>query len=192
MSQKVKGLNKEFEKRDVERMRNLVKGKYGDKTETSVGYTPAEVFHKEGDIWEHDDRTWTIKGGIKQNITKLDKAKKLHNMPLFCPSCKGLMNNKNDKQFYKIHKTCFTCVIKFEDKLKRTGKFEEYERKIKNQEIDNQIKDFKDYVHEKLQEKNDFVTEAGDIEKWRGNINEEQVKDHVADVIKYLESQKIN
>ena len=81
MSQKIKGLNREFEKRDVERMRNLIKGKYGDKTETSVGYTPAETFHKEGDIWEHDDRTWTIKGGVKQNLTKLDKAKKL-NLPI--------------------------------------------------------------------------------------------------------------
>ena len=192
MSQKIKGLNREFEKRDVERMRNLVKGKYGDKTETSVGYTPAETFYKEGDVWEHDDRTWTIKDGVKQNITKLDKAKKLHNMPLFCPSCKGLMKNRNDKQFYKVHKTCFKCVILKEDKLKREGKFEEYQRNIKNNEIDNKIKDFKDYVKDKLMEKNDFITEAGDIEKWRGNINEEQVDEHVKEVVKYLESQKVN
>jgi hypothetical protein len=41
-------------------------------------------------------------------------------------------------------------------------------------------------------EKNDFITEAGDIEKWRGNINEEQVDEHVKEVVKYLESQKVN
>jgi hypothetical protein len=187
---KIAGLNREFEKRDVERMRNLVKGKYGDKTETSVGYTPAEKFYKEGDVWEADDRSWTIIDGIKQNITKLDKAKKLHNMPLFCPNCKDLMNNRNDKEFFKIHKTCFKCVIKFEDELKRTGKFEEYKRDIINSEIDNKIRDFKEYVKDKLSENNNFITEAGDIEKWRGNINEDQVNEHVESVIEYLNSLK--
>ena len=185
-------LKKEFARKDVERLRNLMQGKYGEKTTIGVGYSKPDEFHKEGDFWESDGRTWTIKDGIKQNITKLDKAKKAHLMPLMCPKCSKVMKNKNDKPYYKIHKTCFTCVIKFEDELKRTGKFKEYEREIKNQEIDNKIKDFKAYVHEKLQEKNDFITEAGDIEKWRGNINEEQVKEHVADVVKYLESQKIN
>ena len=47
-----------------------------------------------------------------------------------------------------------------------------------------------DYLTDK--EKNDFITEAGDVEKWRGNINEEQVDEHVKEVIKYLESQKVN
>ncbi len=32
-------LKKEFQKRDVERIRNLVKGKYGEKTRDSIGYT---------------------------------------------------------------------------------------------------------------------------------------------------------
>ena len=190
MSQKAQGLNREFSEKDIQRMRNLVQGKYGEKNEASVGYSKPDDFYKEGDVWEHDDRTWTIKEGIRQNITKLDKAKKAHNMPLFCPKCKGLMKNRNDKEFYKIHKTCFRCVVLKEDKLKREGKFDEYQRKIKNDEIDNKITDFKAYVRDKLNEKNDFITEAGDIEKWRGNINEEQVEDHVSTVIEYLEGLK--
>jgi|TARA_B110000967_G_scaffold77392_1_gene79979 hypothetical protein len=190
MSQKAQGLNREFSEKDIQRMRNLVQGKYGEKNEASVGYSKPDDFYKEGDVWEHDDRTWTIKEGIRQNITKLDKAKKAHNMPLFCPECKGLMKNRNDKEFYKIHKTCFRCVVLTEDKLKREGKFDEYQRKIKNDEIDNKITDFKAYVRDKLNEKNDFITEAGDIEKWRGNINEEQVEDHVSTVIEYLEGLK--
>mgnify|MGYP003135916150 CR=1 FL=1 len=63
-------LKKEFKKQDVERIRNLVKGKYGDKTRSSVGFTKKTEFHKEGDIWESDGRFWTIKDGIKQNVTK--------------------------------------------------------------------------------------------------------------------------
>ena len=183
-------LKKEFQKKDVERLRNLMQGKYGEKTRSSVGFSQAEVFHDEGDIWEADERTWTIKDGIKQNITKLDKAKKAHNMPLFCPNCKKLMKNRNDKSFYNIHKTCFRCVILKEDKLKKEGKWEEYQKNIINSELDNKIKDFKDYVSDKLNEKNSFVTEAGDIEKWRGNINEKQVDIHVQEVVDYLENLK--
>ena len=87
-------LKKDFQQRDVQRLRNLVQGKYGDKVGEGVGYTKAEEFHKEGDIWEVDGRKWTIKNGIKQNITKLDSAKKSHVMPLFCPTCKSLMDEK--------------------------------------------------------------------------------------------------
>ena len=64
------------------------------------------------------------------------------------------MKNRNDKQFYKVHKSCFKCVILKEDKLKREGKFEATII-FKNNEIDN-FKDFKDYVKDKLMEKNDF------------------------------------
>ena len=65
-------LKKEFNKKDVERLRNLVKGKSGKRTTQGIGYTKKQEFHKEGDIWEENGRKWTIKDGIKQNITKLD------------------------------------------------------------------------------------------------------------------------
>ena len=184
-------LKKEFAKKDVERLRNLMKGKYGEKTQISVGYTKPEEFHKEGDIWESDGRTWTIKEGLKQNITKLDAAKKAHMMPLFCPCCNKIMKNRNDKVFYNIHKTCFRCVILKEEKLKKEGKWDEYQREIKNNEIDNKIKDFKAYVAEKLSEGNSgYVSEAGDVETWVGKVNQERVDDHVSSVIEYLNSLK--
>ena len=184
-------LKKEFAKKDVERLRNLVQGKYGEKTQTSVGYVKKTEFYNEGDIWEADGRTWTIKDGIKQNVTKLDAAKKAHLMPLMCPCCGTIMKNKNDKTYYKIHKTCFKCVVVKEDKLKREGKFEEYQQGIKNVEIDNKIKDFKMYVAEKMLESNTgFISEAGDVEKWSGKINEELVDKHVKEVTEYLESLK--
>ena len=63
-------------------------------------------------------------------------------------------------------------------------------KNIINSELDNKIKDFKDYVSDKLNEKNSFVTEAGDIEKWRGNINEKQVDIHVQEVVDYLKNLK--
>jgi hypothetical protein len=184
-------LKKEFQKKDVERLRNLVQGKYGEKTQTSVGFVKKTEFYNEGDVWEADGRTWTIKDGIRQNITKLDAAKKAHLMPLMCPCCGTIMKNKNDKTYYKIHKTCFKCVVVKEDKLKREGKFEEYQQQIKNTEIDNKIKDFKLFVAEKMLESNSgFISEAGDVEKWSGKVNEELVDKHVKEVTEYLESLK--
>ena len=191
MSGKVQGLNKEFAKKDVERMRNLIQGKYGEKTQTSVGFTKSEKQYEEGDIWESDGRTWTIKDGIKQNITKLDKAKKAYMMPLFCPSCNTVMKNRNDKAYYKIHKMCFKCVIKMEDKLKIEGKFEEHQREIQNNEIDNKITDFKAWVKDKMSESNNqYVSEAGDVENWKGKINKEKVQENIDAVVEYLEGLK--
>ena len=184
-------LKKQFQERDVQRLRNLVQGKFGEKTRSSVGFTKADEFHKEGDIWESDGRTWTIKDGIKQNITKLDKAKKAHVMPLLCPNCKKVMKNRNDKSFYNLHKKCFNCVIDFEHELRKQGKWEEYQRNIKNNEIDKQIEEFKVYMKEKLNESNDgFVTEDGDIEKWVGKLDESKVEEYTNSVIEYLESFK--
>ena len=157
-------LKKQFQKRDVERLRNLMQGKYGKKTRSSVGFTNKQEFHNEGDIWESDGRTWTIKDGIRQNITKLDKAKKAHVLPLLCPKCKKVMKNRNDKPFYNIHKMCFNCVIDFEHELRKEGKWEEYQRNIKNDELDNHIKEFKLFVNEKLKESNQsHVSEAGEV-----------------------------
>ena len=184
-------LKKDFQERDVQRLRNLIQGKYGEKTRSSVGFTTPQEFYSEGDIWESDGRTWTIKDGIKQNITKLDKAKKAHNMPLFCPNCKKVMKNRNDKPFYNIHKMCFNCVVDLEANLKNQGKFEDYERNIKNDEIDNRIKEFQLWVKEKLEEGNEgFVSESGEVEKWVGKVNEDKVEEYVKEAVKYLESLK--
>ena len=184
-------LKKQFQEKDVQRLRNLTTGKYGDKTIKSVGYRKAQVTHNEGDIWEEDGRTWTIKDGIKQNITKLDKAKKSYVVPLFCPKCKKQMKLKNDHELYKIHKMCLSCVVDMEHELQKDGKWDEYQQKIKNNEIDNKIKDFKDYVKDRLSESNNnFISEAGDKETWKGKIDEKRVDDHLSQVIEYLESLK--
>jgi hypothetical protein len=184
-------LKKQFQERDVQRLRNLVQGKYGEKTRTSIGFTKADEFHKEGDIWENDGRTWTIKDGIKQNVTKLDKAKKAHVMPLLCPNCKKVMKNRNDKPFYNLHKMCFNCVIDFEHDLRKQGKWEQYQRDIKNGEIDKQIEEFKVFINERLNETNDgFVSESGDVEKWVGKLDTTKVEEYTQEVIKYLESLK--
>lgn len=183
-------LKKNFQKRDVERLRNLMTGKYGEKTRSSVGFTNKQEFYNEGDIWESDGRTWTIKNGIKQNVTKLDKAKKEHNMPLFCPKCSKLMK-RVDKPYHNVHKYCLNCHARAEDKLKAEGKYEEHYNEINNKIIDDRVDEFKQYVKYQLSESNDsFVSENGEVENWVGKPDTEKVDEFTKDIIKHLKSLK--
>lgn len=179
-------LQKEFQKRDIQRIRNLVSGKQGDATQTQVGYTSKYISHSEGDVWEEFGRKWTIKNGIKMSVTKLDRAKKLSLTPLLCPKCDKLMKSEHDKKMFKIHNTCFDCVVKMETQLKIEGKYQEYEDKIvkanANFMLDEFVNGFDSFL-DSIDSNNGFVTEQGDIEDWhikaldKQKIREQVMKD---------------
>ena len=184
-------LKKEFKEKDVERIRNLVKGKSGERTMSGVGFAKKQQFHKEGDIWIEDGREWTIKEGLKQNITKLDKAKKIGKMPMFCPSCKSLMHKNRDQYLYPIHGKCLNCVIDMEHELHKQGLFEEYKNNIVNSDIDGLIEMYKNWVFEQINAENDsFLTEKGDKEKWVGKVDKKRAMEAMKSTIDYLQKQK--
>jgi len=162
-------LKKEFKQRDVQRMRNIITGKTGDRTQVLGGWESKIEDHKEGDIWEENRKKWTIKNGIKQSITKLDKFKHLVSMPLTCPTCKKPMKADDlNKKMYSIHKMCLNCVVDMEAKLKLEGRYEEYEKNILNMNKNASLEEFEMALDSWLEEKDTFVTEQGDIESWQG------------------------
>jgi hypothetical protein len=170
-------LKKEFKERDVQRLRNLVSKNHSDKTITQVGYTKEQVDHKEGNVWEENGKTWTLKNGIKMTVTKLDLVKSTLQTPLTCPECKRAMNKgRLDKHMYGIHKKCSDCVISHETELKRIGKFEEYQKSILSRGIEYHIREMEDVLLELSLGINEgsFVTENGDIEEWKGKGVDEQ------------------
>jgi len=170
-------LKKEFKERDVQRLRNLVSKNHSDKTVTQVGYTKEQVDYKEGDVWEENGKTWTLKNGIKMTVTKLDLVKSTLQTPLTCPECKRAMNKgRLDKHMYGIHKKCSDCVISHETELKRIGKFEEYQKSILSCGIEYHIREMEDVLLELSLGINEgsFVTENGDIEEWKGKGVDEQ------------------
>lgn len=181
-------LKKEFSKRDVQRMRNIITGKTGDKTQIQAGWEIGKEDHKEGDVWMEDGKKWTIKNGIKQTVTKLDAIKSLVLMPLSCPSCGGLLKvTEIEKKMWSIHKTCFDCVLKKEDEIKRQGKWEEYESSMVNANKDASLDDLEKALDEWLIQEDTFVTEQGDVESWNGGNKAgiyKQVKERIAELKK--------
>ena len=165
-------LKKEFKSKDVNRARNLITKDYSGKTVDGIGYSKAHVAYKEGDIWEENGRSWTIKDGIRQNITKLDAAKKALQTPLACPKCKGSMKHHLAQKMYKIHKMCFDCVIDYEAELRKAGLYESYEKNMMQGSMKAFARDVEQWVLETVMSTNTFVTEQGDIEDWNSNNKE--------------------
>ena len=183
-------LKKEFTSKDVNRARNLVKKDFSAKTVDGVGYSKAQIAYKEGDVWEESGRNWTIKDGIRQNITKLDSAKKALQIPLACPKCKGTMNYYLSQKMYKIHKMCFDCVIDYEAELRKAGLYESYEKNMMQGSLKAFAKDVEQWVLDSLETTNTFVTEQGDVEDWNSNDSKfkEQMTANLQEYLKHLKS----
>ena len=165
-------LKKEFSKKDVRRMRNLITGNAGASSDMQIGYKKKEIDYKEGDIWVEDKRTWTIKNGIKQTISKLDAVKKEVFMPLCCPECSRVMKKRMDKPNYNLHKKCFDCVIDFEGKLRLRGEYDDYLKNLENKNKIDILNETELYLLDVVNNTNEgYVSEHGDVERWKGGID---------------------
>ena len=183
-------LQEDIQQRDIQRMRNLITKKYGDKTATQAGYVKKQTEHKEGDVWEENGKKWTIKNGIKQTITRFDEIKKSLTLPIVCPSCnKHMTNHPINKKMWPIHGMCFDCVIKMETELKRDGKWEEYQSNITKSSIRTLIREMEAILLDVMLDDNkeSFITESGDIEEWRGGVvDKTKIAENIQEYIKKL------
>ena len=176
MQQKVQGLNKEFSKKDVNRARNLIMGKTGASTGTQVGYKKEQVEYKEGDVWTEGRKTWTIKDGIKQTVSKLDAIKKEVFVPLCCPKCNKVIKSHISTANYKANKKCHDCVIEYEHKLRIRGQYDDYRRLLKAKNDLTILDEMESYLLGAVNATNDgFVSEDGVIERWVGGVDKEKI-----------------
>ena len=183
---------REFREKDVNRMRNLILGKSGEKTQSSVGFESQNIEYSEGDVWEdHYGKKWTIKNGIKQTVTKNDELKKLVILPLSCPKCKKpLKTDHINKKMYSIHQTCFDCVIELETQLKSQGKWNDYENKQLSSNIKTSLEDFEAAIDTWYNDKDTHVSENGDIENWSGG-DKSKIYQEIKDNLKKIKSEDI-
>ena len=178
-------LKKEFKRKDVSRARNLIMGKTGASTGTQIGYSKETKEYKEGDVWVEGKKTWTIKNGIKQTVSKLDKVKKEIFTPLCCPNCGKVMKHHLDISNYKIHKKCHDCVIEFEHKLKIKGKYDSYIKNLKAKNSLDIVDEIESYLLDAINTSNSsFVSEDGVIEKWDGGINKKEWNQKIKEAAK--------
>ena len=182
-------LKKEFKQSDVQRVRNLVNKDFTAKTSIKSGYGATHVSRKEGDTWEEDGRMWTIKDGIRQNITRLDSVKEAIKVPLRCPKCKGSMNHWLAKKMYKIHGFCFECTVDYEAELKKAGLYEQYEKRMMQGNMKAFAADVENWVLETIDVEDTIVTEQGDIEDWKSNKknNKAQIMNNLKEFLEVID-----
>jgi hypothetical protein len=179
-------LKKDFKESDVQRVRNLVNKDFTGKTKTQSGYKKSYERHQEGDIWEESGKTWTIKNGLKQNITKLDGAKKALQIPLKCPKCGGPMKHHLAKKMYKIHGFCFDpCTVEMEANLRKAGLYEQYEKRMISGNMKSFADDIENWVMETISTSDNYVTEDGTIENW-GGMSKIKMQDIIKGMKEYV------
>jgi len=170
-------LKKEFKQSDVQRVRNLVNKDFTAKTSVKSGYNTVRTARKEGDVWEEDGRKWTIKNGIRQNITKLDGVKDLNRVPLRCPKCGGSMKHWLAKKMYRIHGFCFDpCTVEYEAELRKAGLYEQYEKRMIEGNMKAFVRDLEQWAFDYISSTDSFVTEEGDVEEWKSDTSKQKLK----------------
>lgn len=167
-----------MEKTNAQRIKNILDGDITGATKTIVGYKKKHIDHIEGDIWEEDEKQWTIKNGIKQNITKLDEIRSLINLPLHCPKCGKLMRKRLDKKFWQLKEQCFDCTINEDTNRIIKDEFKEYSKQVIENNANSFMQDLKAQVKSFIESvgAKHFITEMGDIEEWIGGKSKEELQ----------------
>lgn len=157
-----------------------------------VGWRPSMQDRKEGEVWEGPDgKQWTVKNGIIQNITKLDSAK----TPFWCPQCSKPMNHRLDVKFWNKKGKCMDCVIVEETKIRKEGRWVEYEKSVMKANFIAELKDtIKELEHVYETVSAPEIVHADDtrilmIEKWHVDI--EQVKEDIKNDLEKLRAKLI-
>jgi len=179
-------MKKAISKSKVQRMRNIVSGKYNDKSVIRSGYTKKIVERKEGDIWEEKGKQWTIKNGIKRTINKLDFARKVNRIPFGCPKCSKPLRHPAHKQMYKRWGMCLECVQAWHNEMTKNATYDEWQKQFDEKNFNAFVDDITVEYNEWLESRNakHYVTEAGDIEDWSGGKTNEQLSKEFKESVK--------
>ena len=120
------------------------------------------------------------------------EATKGARMPWFCGKCKKIMKKHLDEKMWYLYNHCFECQVDIENKLRISGKFDEWaQQKVIANKL-SWIRDQKQSVEEfKKQDKVEFWEQirpdgySVDKEKW--NTNFDSVKKESDEALEYLQ-----
>lgn len=186
---------------NIKAVQQMIDGNHKFQTKKTVGFSDAESKakrnerHDVGDIWEEAD---PVTGNIYV-IEQRDgfRIKKTKNSEIFqqirdelntfnkCPKEKCTCTNPQriDEKMRRIHDMCFDCVIEMEHELKKSGKFEQYEKeRVRNNALawlrsaEQDINLLKQAYTQSTQ----FVSNSsGDLETWAAKMTPEEFDEKI-------------
>jgi hypothetical protein len=102
------------------------------------------------------------------------------------------MKKELDKKVFPAYQKCFDCIVDYEAELQKQGKSEEYFNNLRNNHIQSAIDGYKRFMQDQMKESNaNYVTEAGDVENWKGGKSKEQLEQELQEGLEFLENLKI-
>ena len=99
-------------------IKNIKRVAHGEKVEKKI-YVQME------DLEEKKKRENEVKAERERVNDRMDVLREAKT-PWFCPECDKVMNKRLDNKMYRLHNHCFDCQVKFENKLRIEGKYEEW------------------------------------------------------------------
>lgn len=79
-----------------------------------------------------------------------------------------------------------------EQEAEPEGKYEDYMIGLRNDHVQSAMDGYKSFMEDRIKQTNaNFVTEAGDVENWKGGISKEQIQQELQEGIEFLEGLKI-
>ena len=107
------------------------------------GNTPDKrIFVHMEDLDEKKKRHEEVKEERERKNERMDALKEAKT-PWFCPECNKVMKSHLDDKMYRLHNQCFDCQVRFENKLRIEGKYDEWEQK---KVLNNQLSYIKDQI----------------------------------------------
>ena len=144
------------------------------------GTAEKRIFVHMEDLEEKKKREDAVKADRERVNERMDALKDAKT-PWFCPECDKVMKSRLDDKMYRLHNQCFDCQVRFENKLRIEGKYDEWEqKKVLNNQLSyikdqiESIEDWKDEASKPLEVFDQVGIQDVELqtEKWSQNIDQ--------------------
>ena len=161
------------------------------------GKTPEKrIFVHMEDLEEKKKREDEIRAERELKNDRMD-ALKGAKTPWFCPECNKVMKSRLDDKMYRLYNQCFDCQVKFENKLRVEGKYDEWEqKKVLNNQLSyikdqiESIEDWKDESSKPLEVFDQVGVQDVELQTEKWSQNTERVEEMSTEALEELNKMK--
>ena len=161
------------------------------------GKTPDKrIFVHMEDLDEKKKREKEVKAERERKNDRMDALKEAKT-PWFCPKCEKVMKKRLDDKMYRLYNQCFDCQVKFENKLRIEGKYEEWEeKKMLNNKLSyikeqiESIDDWKEVVSKPVEVFDSVGVKEVELKTEKWSQNEEQIEKVSKEALEELNKMK--